>query len=220
MKRLILINLSLILSAILFLSADTEAFAAKKKGKGTNKSQTIKAISNEGKAQVDGSVLNPTHNELNILMNSLLSTLKKGDISNLSVVITSIYNSTQAFTVPKDAISLQRKKLNNKNEKYLVVNLFNLKDQAGVTISPSALPSDDYKLSIVGMDKQISTDSIKYRTPVLIVGNVDSKNTGLVTVEDLEGSQLSEKTVATNPTGSFFTEVRADSVERLFKPGN
>ncbi len=214
MKRNALINLSLVLAVILFFLADTEALAAKKK---ENKTQAVQVLNNDGAAKVDGSVLNPKHNELNILLNSLLSTLKKGDLANLSVVLTSIYNSTQSFTVPKDAISLQRKKLNNKNGKYLVVNLFNLQNQAGVTISPSALPTDDYKLSIVGMDSKVTTDSIKYRTPVLIVGTVNSSKAGLVTVEDLNGEKLSEKTVATNPNGTFFTEVRADSIEKVIK---
>ncbi len=213
MKRNALINLSLVLAVILFFLADAEALAAKKK---ENKTQTVKVLNNNGAAKVDGSILNPKHNELNILLNSLLSTLKKGDLANLSVVLTSIYNSTQSFTVPKDAISLQRKKLNTKNRKYLVVNLFNLQNQAGVTISPSALPTDDYKLSIIAMNKkEVSTDSIKYRTPVLIVGNIDSMEIGLVSIEDFEGNKLSEKTVVTNPNGTFFTEVTADNIEKI-----
>ena len=115
MKKLIHINLSIILIFILcFVITSAEAQAAKKK-KGKNKTLVVQALNNDGTTRIDGSILTPSHNELNILLNSLLSTLKKGDLNNLSVILTSIYNSTQKFTVPKDAISLQRKKLDAGN---------------------------------------------------------------------------------------------------------
>lgn len=194
-----------------FLIFSCQLSSGAKKGK---KDTTIdlSVVNNDGEKTVNGSVLNPNHDEIHVLLLSLLNALKRGDIKKVSIIVASIKDATQIFVVPEDSISIQKKKIKNKLDKYLVVNLFNLSTPSGVLISPSALPSEEYKLKIKTGKSNIETFSFNYEPPALIVGKVDTKSTGLVSVEDLKGNKLSERTVATNPDGTFFTEVRANKI--------
>lgn len=182
-------------------------------GENANNTKVLKVINRDGDSVVDGSVLNPRDDEIHIYLQQLLSVLKKGDLSKLSIVLTSAVDSTKTFSVPREAISVQKRKVGKKLGKYLVVSLFNLTTPSGVIVSPSALPTDKYRLRIVNKKNEIATDSFHYRTPVLLVGKVkDSDGKGLVSVEDLEGDLLSDKTVAVNPNGTFITEVKAGKI--------
>lgn len=172
----------------------------------------LSVVNNDGEKTVNGSVLNPNHDEIHVLMLSLLNALKRGDIKKVSIIIASIKDATQTFVAPNDSISIQKKKIKTKTDKYLVVNLFNLSTSEGTLVSPSALPSGEYKLKIKAGKSTIETGTFNYEPPALIVGKVDTKSTGLVSIEDLEGKKLSERTVATNPDGTFFTEVRANKI--------
>lgn len=208
-------HLFLYIGVLLFFVSSDTAFAAKKE---KSTAGTLAALSNEGEATVYGSVLNPSADEVNILLSkSLLKNIRKAGTNKLSVTLTSALDSTKTYTVPNDAVSIQRKRINKKAGKYLVISIFNLTSTSGITISPSSLPSGDYKLKIAGKGLNETTDSFKYETPVLIVGTVDSETTGLVSVESLTGDELSERTVATNPNGTFFTEVRAKKINATTK---
>src|SRR3989338_1232606 len=215
MKRGFFLVITFLAVVSLFFSTCNNSFAAKK-SKPTF--QTLKVISNEGEAILYGSVLSPKEDEANILLSkTLLLKIRKTGIDNLSVNLTSSLDSTKTYTVPSDAISIQRKGINKKSGKYLVISLFNLSTPSGITISPSSLPTDDYKLKLAGKDIDATTEKFNYQTPVLIVGTVDSKTSGLVTVESLGGDDLSDKTVATDPSGTFFTEVRASKINSTTK---
>ena len=178
--------------------------------------QALQAVNNEGGDEFNGSVLNPSEDEINILMNTLLNVMKKGNLSDVKVILKSIYNSTSTYSVPKEAISIQKKRIKKKDRTYLVVNIFNLKTTSGATIPPSSLPTDTYELIFETEGGEYSTNPVKYFTPTLIVGTVksktQSKTQGLVTIEGLDGTPLSEKTVVVNPNGTFFTEVRANKL--------
>ncbi|OGI06825.1 MAG: hypothetical protein A3F80_01200 [Candidatus Melainabacteria bacterium RIFCSPLOWO2_12_FULL_35_11] len=209
------IFLCLLAATVFFMTTFKEARAAKT---GKPSSQTLKVVSNKGEAILYGSVLSPKEDEANILLSkTLLLKIRKTGIDNLSVNLTSSLDSTKTYTVPSDAISIQRKGINKKSGKYLVISLFNLSTPSGITISPSSLPTDDYKLKLAGKDIDATTEKFNYQTPVLIVGTVDSKTSGLVTVESLGGDDLSDKTVATDPSGTFFTEVRASKINSTTK---
>src|SRR3989338_3129137 len=209
MQKKFLFMFLVIASVGLFFTCSTEVYAKKKK---ESASQTLKVLSNDGETTIYGSVLNPNDDEVNILLSKqLLSKIRKAGLSKLTVNLTADLDSTKTYTVPNDALAIQRKKVGSKTSKYLVISLFNLTTQSGITVSPSSLPADDYKLKITGTSLDVTTDDFNYQTPVLIVGNVDSES-GLVSVEDLGGDKISERTVAINPNGSFFTEVRAKNI--------
>lgn len=175
--------------------------------------QSLIVLGNDGVSIVSGSVLNPKQDEINIFLSrTVANKIRKTGLDKLSVTLTSAFDSTKTYLVPSDAASIQKKVLNKKSGKYLVLSLFNLANLSGVTTPPSALPSDNYKLKITGGDLDIATDTFTYQTPALIVGTVDSESPGLVSVEDLSGGTISERTVATNPSGTFFTEVRANKI--------
>ena len=201
--------LSFSLVVILSLLLPNSAIAGKKKNQPAQ--TTISAVTNDGSNRMYASVLDPTKDDINVLLQSLLYILKKGDLSKLSFVLNSARNSTQSYTIPPNAISIQRKKINKKYNKFVVVSLYNLTTPAGISVSPSSLPKDNYKLRIQGNDIDIASDPIDYQTPVLIAGI--SKSPGVVKIEDENGNEISEHTVATNLNGTFFTEVRADKIK-------
>ncbi|OGI19888.1 MAG: hypothetical protein A3B68_02055 [Candidatus Melainabacteria bacterium RIFCSPHIGHO2_02_FULL_34_12] len=210
MKRGFFLVITFLAVVSLFFSTCNNSFAAKK-SKPTF--QTLKVISNEGEAILYGSILSPKEDEANILLSkTLLSKIRKIGIANLSVNLTSSLDSTKTYTVPGDALSIQRKVINKKPGKYLVISLFNLSTPSGITISPSSLPTDDYRLKLTGKELDATTEEFNYQTPALFVGTVDSETTGLVSIKDLFGKNISEKIVVTNPNGTFFTEVRASKI--------
>ena len=216
MNKLYIITLCFLLGVTFSFATNNEAIAAKKnKPESTN---TIKALSNDGETTLYGSVLNPNDDEVIIpLSKKNLTNIRNIGLNNISISLTSTLDSTKTYSVADDAFSIQRKKINNKNRKSLIVSLFNLTTQSGVIISPSALPASSYKLRITGNGLDITTDAINYETPSLIVGRVDSETTGIVSVEDLKGNIISERTVVTSPDGTFFTEVRANKLSNTTK---
>lgn len=214
MRKRVLSTVMVMLGLSLFFLVDNQTQAAST----TSTGKVIKILSNEGDTTIYGSVLNPREDDVNILLSkSLLAKIRKAGISKLKVNLTSSLDSTKTYTVPNDAISMQRKKIGKKSGKYLVISLFNLTSQSGITVSPSALPSDNYKLRIAGKELDLVTDAFAYQTPALIVGTVTSTTAGLVSIEDLLGEKISERTVATNPNGTFFTEVRASRMTQADK---
>ncbi|MBI3591096.1 MAG: hypothetical protein HY094_06970, partial [Candidatus Melainabacteria bacterium] len=204
-------SLVLILILSLLLTFSNNVFAAKKNTATTLR--PIKAINSEGKTNIYGSVLDPSVNQIFLLLPSpLLNLIRKLGQQGLTVNLNSTNNSTSTFSVPPDAISIQNKMVNKKSGKYLVVNLYNLQTESGISVTPNALPSDNYKLRVTSTGFDATTDTFNYQTPTLIVGVVDSKNPGLVSIEDLDGNTISDRTVATNADGIFLTEVRANKI--------
>lgn len=193
------------------------ALAKKEK---TGKSISIEAINNEGEKVVYGSILNPRHDEVNILLQSLIFAIKKGDLTRIPIILVSLQDATKTYVVPKDAIAIRKKKINNKSQKYLVVNLFNLKTQDGVTISPSSLPKGDYKLRLNSKKSTLTTETFNYQTPALVVGVIGSQTTGLISVEDSKGNVISDRSVVSSPNGTFFTEVRANKISKTAQRSN
>ncbi len=196
--------------------------AAAKKGKEKKpilSKQTLPVVNNKGEKTLNGSVLNPKEDEIFVSLHSALVSILRGDLNNVSIVLTSIADPSKRFAVSKDAVNIQDRKINKKNGKYLSVNLYNLKTPSGVTIPPSSLKSDNYKLRITSNKNKldVSTDSFNYQTPVLIVGMASQKSSGFVVIEDLLGNPLSDDVVSLSTGGSFFTEVRADKVKSLKK---
>ncbi len=194
-----------------------EAFAKKngKKENNTSSNQPLTVVNNKGEKVLNGSVLDPTEDQMFILLHSVLVSILRGDLNNVSIILSSIADPSKRFIVPNNAVRLQNKKINKKNGRYLSVNLFNVKTPSGITIPPSALQKDNYKLRIVSDKNQldVSTESFNYQTPVLIVGMVSQVNSGFVVIEDLLGNKISDNVVGLNANGSFFTEVRADMVK-------
>ena len=193
----------------LSLGLSTEAVAKKKN---TNNG-ALTVINNKGEKVLNGSVLDSTEDQMFIALHSVLVSTLRGDLNNVSIILSSIADPSKKFLISKDAVKLQNRKVNKKNGKFLSVNLFNVKTQSGVTIPPSALQTDNYKLRIVSNMLDVSTESFSYRTPTLVVGMVSQKNSGFVVVEDLLGNKISNSIVTLTPNGSFFTEVRADMVK-------
>ena len=215
MKKLLIFVLSLLIGLSFSVYLTNTAIAAKKKNP---TSQTLQAVNNEGTTEIDGSVLNPKVNEINIpLSKQLLAKIKTIGVGKLNVTLTATLDSTKAFSVVPDGLSIQRKAIKKVRGACLVVNLFNLTNASGVTISPSSLPNGNYKLTISGEGLNATTDSFLYRTPALIIGTVDSKTAGLVSVDSLQGEMLSEGTIATDSNGAFFTEVRANKINSTTK---
>ena len=202
----------MLLSAVFcFCSEDALAKKKKKKRNKDRSSIKIEVLSNDGESTLYGSVLNPNFDDVNIKLNKkLLRKIKKAQKKNLSITVVSSLDATKKYTVPADAITTRRKNLGKTKGKFLVVNLFNLTTQSGTTISPSALPQGDYKLKVSSKEIDVTTEEFNYQTPALVVGQVDSSSSALVTVEDLSGDDISEKTVSSNANGTFFTEVRAN----------
>lgn len=219
MKKLLTHLVFLLLGISLCLSLlSSEAIAAKKSKKDSSAQELLKVINNSGETVVYGSVLSPKEDEVNInLSKKVLKKIRTVGIENLSISLTSSLDSTKTYLVPSDAINLGRKKINETSGKYLIISIFNLSTPSGITISPSSLPAGNYKLRVQGKDLDITTDAFNYQTPALIVGTVDSNTTGLVTVEDLQGNNISGRTVTTNPNGTFFTEVRANKINNNTK---
>ncbi len=153
--RRFLFFLFLAIVGILFLSSN-HVYAAKKN---TTASQTLKVVSKDGDSVIYGSVLSPKEDDANILLpKALLLKIRKAGLGKLSLKLTSTVDSTKTYDIPADGITLQRKVINKRSGKYLVVSLFNLTTQSGITISPSSLPSDTYKLSIAGSEIYTTTD--------------------------------------------------------------
>ena len=175
--------------------------------------QVFKVYSNKGESTIYGSVLNPKEDEINVrLPKSTIEKFRQVKLDKLTCSITSKLDSTKTYSIPENSISIQKKKIKNISGKYLVISLFNLTTPSGITISPSSLPNDDYIIKILGDNVDLTTDSFNYKTPALVVGTVDSKVAALVTIEDLNGNKISDNTVAADPNGTFFTEVRADKI--------
>ena len=213
MHKLVLIFLSLCLGTFFSIIPFNETLAKNKKNSSVE-TGALTVINNEGESVLNGSVLNPDEDELFIQLHSVLASILRGDLANVSIVLSSIADPSKKLLVSKSAIRLRSKRINNKKrEKYLSVNLFNLKTPTGITIPPSALQSDNYKLRIVSNKVDLSTKSFSYRTPALIVGMAEKKNSGFVVVEDLTGNQISDSIVGLNPSGFFFTEVRANMIK-------
>src|SRR3989338_3391924 len=190
-----------------------ECYAAKGK-KGKPKTSSTQVLSNDGEAIIYGSVLIPTADDANVaLLPDQLAKVRKSGVSKLTVTLTSTVDSTKTYTVPAESVTLQSKKLKKKSGKFLVVNLFSITNQSGITVSPSSLPGDQYKLKISdGSDLNITTDAFTYEPPALVVGTAKTKTTGVVSVEDLGGDKISDKSVTTSNNGAFFTEVRAQKL--------
>lgn len=217
MRKPILIFLSFCLGTFFSITPFNETLAKNKKNSSVG-TGALTVINNEGESVLNGSVLNPDEDELFIQLHSVLASILRGDLANVSIVLSSIADPSKKLLVSKSAIRLRSKRINNKKrEKYLSVNLFNLKTPTGITIPPSALQSDDYKLRIVGKKVDLSTKSFSYRTPALVVGMAEKKNSGFVVVEDLMGTQISDSIVGLNPSGFFFTEVRANMIKPSLK---
>ena len=211
MKKFISILLVLVLLSSECLTAQ-ECYAAKgKKGKASSSAQVL---SNDGEAIIYGSVLTPTADDANVsLPPDQLAKVRKVGIDKLTVTLTSAVDSTKTYTVPTESITLQGKNLKKKSGKFLVVNLFSITNQSGITVSPSSLPKDQYKLTISnGSDVSITTTAFNYEPPALVVGTAKTQTTGIVSVEDLGGDMISDKSVTTSNNGSFFTEVRAQKL--------
>jgi len=202
----------LLLLVVIFSYATTfkQVFAAKE-GFATVKS--LKIYSNKGEDIIYGSVLSPKEDEINVLLpKSAIEKIRKVGQDKFSYSITSVLDTTKTYSVPNDSISIQRKKIKNISRKCLIISLFNLITPSGITISPSSLPEGDYKVRILAQGVDLTTDSFSYKTPALVVGTVDSKTAALVSVEDLLGNTISDNTIAANPNGTFFTEVRANKI--------
>ena len=219
MHKLFLIFLSFLTGIFLSFILYTDAFAKKGKNNSTG-SETLSVVNNKGEKVLNGSILDPSEDQLFVLLHSVLVSTLRGDLNNVSIVLSSIADPSKKFIVPKNAVSIQNKKINKKNGKYLSVNLFNIKTPSGITIPPSALQKDNYKLRIVNNKNMldVSTDTFNYQTPVLIVGMANNTNSGFVVVEDLLGNSISNNVVALNANGSFFTEVKADMIKSLSRP--
>ena len=218
MRKYFLIFLSCLVGVFLSVTLHTEVFAkkgVKKANSNPASKETLTVVNNKGERVLNGSVLNPNEDELFIALHSVLVSTLRGDLNNVSVVLSSIADPSMSFTVPKSALRIQNKTIRKKNKKYLSVNLYNVKTPSGITILPSALQKDDYKLRIINNKNKldVSTESFNYQTPVLIVGMAPQKNSGFVVVEDLLGSQISDSVVSLDANGSFFTEVRANMIK-------
>ena len=203
----------------LYLSKDL-VYAAKQTNvpASTNVDDSLKPINNKGKQVVYGSVLDPQLNQvLLFLPKKLLATIRRAGLEQISINIVSALDSTKTFSIPTNAFSLQRKKIEGKSKKYLIANLSNLKTPSGITISPSTLTTDYYRLNLEGKSLSVSTDYFNYQTPTIIVGKIDSQAPGLVAVEDLNGKTISNATVTTTPDGTFLTEVTADKIPVVLK---
>ena len=212
MKKFILIFFVVALAFISFEFCTTNETSAKgKKGK---TSASIQVFSNDGEQTIYGSILIPTADDANVaLPPNQLAKVRKSGVSKLTVTLTSALDSTKTYTVPTESVTVQNRKLKKKSGKFLVVNLFSITNQSGITVSPSSLPGDQYKLTISdGKDINITTSSFTYEPPALVVGTAKTKSTGVVTVEDLEGDMISDKSVITSNNGAFFTEVRAKNL--------
>ena len=180
--------LSLLLVTLLFAVNFEEVFAAKKNNAS---SRSLKVYSNAGENTVYGSVLNPKEDEINILLpKTVVEKIRKAGQEKLTCNITSKLDTTKTYSVPQSSLSIQKKKVNKIAGKYLVISLFNLTTPSGITVSPSSLPADDYKVQILSDGVDLTTDSFNYKTPALVVGAVDSKTSALVTVEDLQGNTI------------------------------
>lgn len=223
MKRLSVLITRILFSLlfVFFITNNIKAIAAKEKKPHTSsvtqaQSQPIEIYSIDGNKYIYGSVLNPNVNQvLFYLPKSLLYTIRKLGLNKLSVSATSVLDSTKTFAVPLDAVNIQTKKINKKFGRYLVANISNLNTTSGITISPSSLPTGDYRLRVAGKGLDITTSSFNYQTPILIVGTVqDDNNSGFVTVEDLNGNIIADKPVAISLNGAFLTEVRANNLKR------
>ena len=219
MRKLFLVFLSFLLGIFLSFVPYKEAFAKKGKSSSTA-NETLTVVNNKGEKVLNGSVLEPAEDELFVLLHSALVSILRGDLNNVSVVLTSIADPSKKFIVPKNAVNIQHRKINKKNGKYLSVNLFNIKTPSGITIPPSSLQKDNYKLRIVSNKVNVSTESFNYQTPVLIFGMAGQKNSGFVVVEDLLGNSISGNIVTLGANGSFFTEVKADMIKALSKNGS
>src|SRR3989338_3624326 len=213
MKRLSKIFFTLFLSLTFIFSFAGETLAAKKKKPATTlapASYTLKTITVDGTTNIYGSVLDPNVNQVLLLLpKPLLATIRKMGQAGLSVDVTSSVDSTKTYSVPQNAVSIQRRRIKGMGGRFIVANISSLTTQSGVTIFPGTLPTGDYRLRIKGTDLDATTETFSYKTPALIVGTVKSDSTGIVTVEDLSGNLLSDKTVAISPNGTFITEVRA-----------
>ena len=205
---------SIFLALILVFSMPCSTFALKKKN--PSEGITLSAINNEGNKNIFGSVLDPNINQVLLLLpKPLLYIIRKYGTARLNINVVSSLDSTKTYTVPANALSIQRKRIKGLSGRFLVVNFASVSSPSGVTISPSSLPSGDYKLRLIGDELDATTDTFNYQTPILIVGVVKSSNNGFITVEDLNGNLISEKTVAISPNGSFLTEVRANNLNNI-----
>lgn len=224
MKRWLTLSLIFILSFSLVFALPTKVLAEKKtkqassgqaKDPATPKpSSTLKPITTEGQSLIFGSVLDPSVNQVLLLLpKSLLNTIRKLGNTKFSINVISSLDSTKTYSVSTNSISIQRRKVKGVIGKYLVANITNLTNPSGITVSPSSLPTGDYRLRLQAPQLDLTTDSFNYQTPILIVGKVKSDSTGFITVEDFDGNLLSDKIVAISLNGVFLTEVRANKIK-------
>ena len=186
-------------------------------------SYKLQALNNDGNPVLYGSVLNSKEDEINILLpKPLASKLRKAGPNEFSFTLVSALDSSKTYIVPNQLVTIGRKIVNKKGGMYVVVNLFNVFSQSGISVSASSLPKDNYKLKIEGVPifgtklNEI-TESFKYEPPSLIIGTLNSGSAGIITVEDLNGNTISEKAITANPNSAFFTEVRANKTKPKVK---
>lgn len=211
MSRLIIVFLSFLLGFSAFISISNPAFC------------NLEALNNDGEAVLYGSVLSPKEDEVNILLpKPIASKIKKAGVNKFSFTLISALDSSKRYIIPNELVTIRRKIINKKRGIYLTANLFTVFSESGISVSASSLPKDNYKLKIDGVPvfgtklNEIS-EPVKYEPPSLIVGTVASRSAGIITVEDLNGNTISDKTVTANPNGTFFTEVRANKTKPQVK---
>lgn len=170
-------------------------------------SQFGSVISNTGESIIYGSVLDLNNNIANIIVSDeVLDAIKQlGDRPIKLYSNSGLIGRYITYDLIRSK-NIKKKKIRGKTREYIVINL-------GSEISPSELPSDDYRFRIDEDDVfDVTTEPFTYEPSALIVGRVISNQPAIVSIEDLNGNRLSEGIVTTGADGSFITEVRANKI--------
>src|SRR3989338_9143123 len=137
MRKYFLIFLSCLVGVFLSVTLHTEVFAkkgVKKANSNPASKETLTVVNNKGERVLNGSVLNPNEDELFIALHSVLVSTLRGDLNNVSVVLSSIADPSMSFTVPKSALRIQNKTIRKKNKNKLDVSTESFNYQTPVLI--------------------------------------------------------------------------------------
>ncbi len=204
--------------------SNSNTYAIEVGSSSTGESITLQPIGNNGENTVYGSILNTRFNEVNLPLTTkqLLFIFRKVETNKtpITLTLTSALDSTKVYSIPINAISIQRKKINGRTKRYLVINISNLKSTSDAAITPRDFPSNSYKLSIQSNNINIVTDIFNYQAPIVISGNVNGQNQGLVSIEDIDGEIISNGTASISKSGSFLIEVLGDKIPEVLTENN